>query len=408
MAAMSAAMPEIEPTFPVPPLNYDFLAPPRIVFGWGRRAELGPLAATLGSRAFVVSGSRTLEKNGALADLFQLLQAAGVEPLHVGAISHEPEVGDVDRLTATIVAHQPANDDFVIGLGGGSAIDLAKAVAAMATNRESTCVVDYLEGVGRGLKIVHSPLPLLALPTTAGTGSEATKNAVISSYDPPFKKSLRSDLMVPRIVLVDPELSISVPADVTAHTGMDAITQLIESCISRRAKPIPRAMCLQGLQLAITALAEAVRNPSCRSAREAMAHAALLSGMALANSGLGLAHGVAAALGVECRVPHGLACAVMLPTALHVNRAGCAAELASLARVVCPGPFSSDAAAADAFIERIESLATEIGIPKRLSTLGVRQNQIPAIVTGSRGNSMSGNPRDVSDEELSELLEAML
>jgi alcohol dehydrogenase class IV len=393
--------------FSIPPLNYDFLAPPRIVFGWGRRLELGPLAATLGRRAFVVSGSRTLEKSGTLADLFQLLQAAGVEPLHVGAISHEPEVGDVDRLTATVMSHQPTIGDFVVGIGGGSAIDLAKAVAAMATNRESTSVVDYLEGVGRGLKIVNPPLPMLAMPTTAGTGSEATKNAVISSYDPPFKKSLRSDLMVPRIVLVDPELSISMPADVTAHTGMDAITQLIESYISRRAKPIPRAMCLQGLQLAIPALAEAVRNPSCRPAREAMAHAALLSGMALANSGLGLAHGVAAALGVECRVPHGLACAIMLPAALRVNRAVCEAELAALARVVCPGPFRSDAAAADAFIERIESLATEIGIPKRLSTLGVRRNQISALVTGSRGNSMSGNPRDVSDEELSELLNAM-
>jgi alcohol dehydrogenase class IV len=306
------------------------------------------------------------------------------------------------------MAHQPANGDFVIGLGGGSAIDLAKAVAAMATNRKSTSVVDYLEGVGHGLKIAHPPLPMLAMPTTAGTGSEATKNAVISSYDPPFKKSLRSDLMVPRIVLVDPELSISVPADVTAHTGMDAITQLIESYISRRAKPIPRAMCIQGLQLAIPALAEAVRNPGCRPAREAMAHAALLSGLALANSGLGLAHGVAAALGVEFRVPHGLACAVMLPTALRVNRAVCEADLASLARVTCPGPFSNDATAADAFIERIESLATEIGIPKRLSALGVRRDQILALVAGSRGNSMSGNPREVSDSELTKLLESML
>ncbi len=142
--------------------------------------------------------------------------------------------------------------------------------------------------------------------------------------------------------------------------------------------------------------------------REAMAHAALLSGIALANSGLGLAHGVAAALGVECRVPHGLACAVMLPPALRLNRTVCEAELASLGRVVCPGPFNSDTLAADAFIERIESLAEEIEIPKQMSALGVRRDQIPALVTGSRGNSMSGNPRDVSDEELTELLEWML
>ena len=340
--------------------------------------------------------------------MFGLLEKANIEPLHLGGISHEPEVADVDRLTRTIVSYHPTDGDFVIGLGGGSAIDLAKATAAMATNRESTSVVDYLEGVGRGLKITKPPLPMLALPTTAGTGSEATKNAVISCYDPPFKKSLRSDLMVPRIVLVDPELSVSVPPDVTAHTGMDAITQLIESYISRRAKPIPRAIAVQGLQLAMPALAEAVRDGSSRTAREAMAHAALLSGIALANSGLGLAHGVAAALGVEGRVPHGLACAVMLPAALRINREVCEAELASLARAVCPESFSTGAAAADALVNRIESLAVEIGIPQRLSSLGVRCDQIPALVTGSRGNSMSGNPRDVSDEELTDLLESML
>jgi alcohol dehydrogenase class IV len=305
----------------------------------------------------------------------------------------------------------------VIGLGGGSAIDLAKAAAAMATNRESKTVADYLEGVGRGLKIANPPLPVLAVPTTAGTGSEATKNAVISSNSPehyhlakeedssaPFKKSLRSELMVPRIVLVDPELSSSVPPAITAHSGMDAITQLIESYISRRAKPIPRALCVQGLQLAIPALAEAVRDGNCRWAREAMSQAALLSGMALANSGLGLAHGVAAALGAECRVAHGLACAVMLPAALEVNRVVSQADLAALARAVFHEPFVDDGNAADAFIERIKFLAGEIKIPTRLRDLGVRREQIPALVLGSHGNSLSGNRRDIGDQELADRL----
>jgi len=231
--------------FPQPALDYEFIAPQKIVFGWGRRCEIGALAASLGRRAFVVTGSRTLEKSGVVAELFGHLKAAGVEPQHVDSISHEPEVADVDRLTTMIAQHSPGDGDLVIGLGGGSAIDLAKAAAAMATNRESNTVTDYLEGVGRGLKITNAPLPILAMPTTAGTGSEATKNAVISSYNPPFKKSLRSNLMVPRIVLIDPELSKTVPATVTAHSGMDAITQLIESYISRRAKPIPRAICVQ-------------------------------------------------------------------------------------------------------------------------------------------------------------------
>ncbi len=401
-------------SFPIPhsavPIvaPYDFLSPARIVFGWGRRNEIGPLAATLGRRALLVTGSRTLARSGVIAELSDHLQAAGVNAIHVASISHEPEVRGVDELAAKVRELNAAPGDLVIGVGGGSAIDLAKAVAALATNREGISVLDYLEGVGRGLKITVPPLPMLAMPTTAGTGSEATKNSVISSYDPPFKKSLRSDLMVPRIVLVDPELSVSVPADVTAHTGMDAITQLIESYISRRAKPIPRALAIQGLQLALPALAEAVANGASRSAREAMSHAALLSGLALANSGLGLAHGVAAALGAECRVRHGLACAVMLPVALRFNRAVSEKDLANLARAISPETLGNDATAADWFIHHIDELAAAIKIPTRLGELGVKPDQLPALVAGSHGNSLDGNPRDVSDAALIELLRSTL
>ena len=390
------------------PLSYDFLAPQRIVFGWGRRAELGALAATLGRRAFVVLGSRTLEKNGVWTALSESLDKASLQQVHIATISHEPEVADVDRATALLVEHRAGPGDLMLAIGGGSAIDLAKAAAAMATNRASNTVQDYLEGVGRGLEIVEPPLPMLAMPTTGGTGTEATKNAVISSYDPPFKKSLRSNLMVPRVVLVDPELSVSVPPQTTAYTGMDAITQLIESFHCRNARPIPRALSVEGLRRALPMVVEAVRNGASRPAREAMAHAALLSGLALANSGLGLAHGVAAALGVHAKVPHGLACAVMLPVALRVNRATCETELAALARDTGTYQGPNDAAAADAFVDAIASLCAELRIPTTLSELGVRREQIPALVPGSHGNSMNGNPRQLNDAELGELLEAML
>jgi alcohol dehydrogenase class IV len=202
---------------------------------------------------------------------------------------------------------------------------------------------------------------------------------------------------------------------------MDAITQLIESYISRRARPIPRALAIEGLQRVLPAIVEAVGNGASRPAREAMAHAALLSGMALANSGLGMAHGVAAALGVVCDVPHGLACAVMLPAALRVNREVAMRELAELERATVEAGQEGgnkgqktrrgegdDRIEADAFIERIESIGLAIGIPRRLSEIGVRADQIPALVGQSRGNSMSGNPRDVSDEELTHVLEQML
>jgi alcohol dehydrogenase class IV len=211
--------------------------------------------------------------------------------------------------------------------------------------------------------------------------------------------------MVPRLVVADPELTVCVPPEITASTGMDAITQLIESYISRRAAPIPRALCRDGLRLAVPALPHAYIDGSLRPAREAMSHAALLSGMALANSGLGFAHGVAAALGVTCQVPHGLACAVMLPTALKVNRDVSRRELAELEWVL--DPTSPPESAADLFLERIEQLCRTVGIPRRLRDLGVRPEQLPVLISGSRGSSMSGNPRDVPDDELKTILEQL-
>ena len=186
----------------------------------------------------------------------------------------------MDRVAGVVRAAGLRAGDFILAVGGGAAIDLGKAVAAMATNDESPTVKDYLENVGRDLKLVKDPLPILAMPTTAGTGAEATRNAVISSYDPPFKKSLRSEKIMPRIALVDPELTVTVPPATTAASGMDAITQLIESFISRKAQPIPQALAMEGLKKAVPAIAEAVENGSSRPAREKMAHAAMLSGMA--------------------------------------------------------------------------------------------------------------------------------
>lgn len=387
---------------------YDFFAPPRIVFGWGRRADIGVLARSLGQRALLVWGSKQLRENTFGDELRAALMTAGVAAVELATIRHEPTVDDVDRATGELRQLGLVGNEVVVAIGGGSAIDLAKAVAAMATNRESSTVRDYLEGVGRGLQLNQPPLPILAVPTTAGTGSEATKNAVISCYDPPFKKSLRSDLLVPRIVLVDPQLTVSLPRATTIHTGMDAITQLIESYISRKAKPMPQALAIAGLKLAVKAIVTAVEEPDNRPAREAMAHSALLSGMALANSGLGLAHGVAAALGVHCRVPHGLACAALLPTALKVNRPVCEAAYADLHAAIDPDSALRGADAADAFVECIEQLCRRLEVPSHLTDLGVTAADVPALTKSSRGNSMDGNPRQLDDAELLKLLESLL
>jgi alcohol dehydrogenase class IV len=390
------------------PIYYEFAAPQKIVFGWGRRREVGPLARSLGRRAFVISGAPALAESGALAEIAEAAGKDGVETVFLETIVHEPEVEDVDRVAARVRAMLRPGD-FVLSIGGGAAIDLGKAVAAMATNDESPTIKDYLENVGRDLKLVNDPLPVMAMPTTAGTGAEATRNAVISSYDPAFKKSLRSEKILPRIALVDPELTVTVPPAVTAASAMDAITQCIESYISRKAQPIPQALALEGVRQGFLSIIEAVENGASRPARERMAQAALLSGMALANSGLGMAHGVAAALGVHCRVPHGVACALMLPVALRVNQQVRQVELAMLADLLLGrNPFSTPEEAVDSLIREIESICDRIRIPRRLSQVGVTREQIPAIVHSSRGSSMSGNPRELSDAELTEILESIL
>ncbi|MEE8452054.1 MAG: iron-containing alcohol dehydrogenase [Thermoguttaceae bacterium] len=390
-------------------LNYDFLAPQRIVFGWGRRREVGALARTLGGRAFLISGLPEAMAGPVVEAISTALRAEGVELLPVATIAHEPEVDDVDRVADEVRGHGARPGDLLLAVGGGAAVDLAKAVAAMAVNIESPTVKDYLENVGRNLRILNDPLPVLAMPTTAATGAEATKNAVISSYDPPFKKSLRDERLVPRIALVDPELTVSVPPEVTAAGGMDAITQLIESYISRKTKPIPQALAVQGLKLAVPSIVEAVENGTSRGPRERMSHAALLSGMALANSGLGMAHGVAPALGIHCRVSHGAACALMLPVALRVNSKARQAELAQLAHTLfgCRHTKQPEQAV-EVLIAKIEELCDRVGVARRLSQVGVRAEQIPALVKSSRGSSMSGNPVELSDDELTTILEEML
>lgn len=389
-------------------VKFDFVAPRIVRFGAGRRREAGQIAARIGHRAFLIVGSRTLEKSPLLGDIRDSLAGANVEIVSCGTTSHEPLLDDLQALTDTLKAHQAGQGDLMLAVGGGAAIDLAKAAGALATQTVDAPAIDYLEGVGRGLTIFAPPLPLLAIPTTGGTGAEATKNAVISSRVPPFKKSLRHESMMASAVLIDPELHVSLPAKWTAYCGMDAITQLIESYVSRFSQPLPRALCLQGLRRAIPALARAMQDGGDIEARGDMAYAAFLSGLALANSGLGMAHGVAAALGVIADVPHGLACAVMLPAAIEANLPTCEQGFAELARVALGDSSRDDHHMSRRLLETIQELSRAIGIPTRLSQIGVRHDQIPALVKNSGGNSMNGNPRGLAEQELTELLEKML
>ncbi|HPU06882.1 MAG TPA: iron-containing alcohol dehydrogenase [Thermogutta sp.] len=388
--------------------HFDLIVPRKIIFGWGRRTALREELPRLGKRVLVISGSRTLEKAGLFDELQQLVMEGGLDWQIVARIHSEPTVTDVDEVSNAVRALGVRQGDIVLAVGGGSAIDLAKAVAAMVTQDPGASIRDYLENIGRNLKLIQPALPVVAVPTTAGTGAEATRNAVICSHDPPVKKSLRDDRIMPYLAVVDPELTVSNSRAITAAAGMDAITQLIESYVSVRRRPIPQILAPQALRIAFQCLPNAFTNPMDRTAREGMAFAALISGICLANSGLGMAHGVAAALGALGEVPHGIACAVMLPVALQVNRSVCPSELAYLARIAFDQKFANDEEAIDYLISEVRNLQAKLEIPDRLSKLGIHRELIPAIVNESRGSSMSGNPKQLKDDELMEVLEQIL
>lgn len=391
--------------------NYDLLVPKLIVFGWGRRAELAKLTRDWGSRCWIVCGSRTLAENNTLHALIEQLHAAGVTAQILFTQTAEPTVQDVDRVTAELRQQvdrlRHVTGHWLLAIGGGSALDLAKAVAAMLTNAHGSSVAEFLEGIGTGRTIDVAPLYVAAMPTTSGTGSEATKNAVISSPASLAKKSLRSPLMIPPLVIVDPELTATLPPKITAWTGMDALTQLIESYMTRKAQPTTRALALGALEGFVPALQAAVQEGEQRAAREHLAHAALTSGICLANSGLGMAHGVAAALGAVCNVPHGLACAVMLTPTLKANAEGREEDYVNLARVLTGRTDVKPKQAAKLVIDTVQELADEIGIPRKLRDLGVEPAQLPKLVRGSAGNSMNGNPRTIDDAELTTILEKL-
>jgi alcohol dehydrogenase class IV len=396
----------IRPLPPLPP--YDMVMPPAVHFGAGRFRELGTITAGLGQRAWIVGGTRSLVRSGLLLRLEPLLSAAGVTAELGATTAGEPTVEQVARALAQLPSGSRAGI-VVLGIGGGAAIDLAKAVAALATNVPphetdlEAAVIDRLEGVGRGLPISRPPLPVIAVPTTAGTGAEATRNAVISCPRRRFKKSMRSPLMVPRVAVVDPDLCGTCSRETTAASGLDCITQLIESYVCRVARPLPRALVLDALPRAVAAFPRVLAAPDDADARAAMSHAALVSGIALTNAGLGLAHGVAAALGIECGTPHGLACAACLPLAIRVNLPVAAAEYAALERAVS-GDASAEAASG--FLVRIEGLCRTAGVPLRLRDLGLARDRVAWLAENSGGASMRGNPRELDAAALRTILEA--
>ncbi len=392
-------------------MRSDFSTVGRIVFGDGVLAQVPELIPSMGSRAVLVQDESLAQKADCVERLHSMLASAGVV-VHTISVNGEPRVGGVDK---AVEESRPLSPEFVISLGGGSVLDMGKALAGLLTNEGS--VLEYLEGVGTGKAITRPALPHIAIPTTAGTGSEVTKNSVITGGDGEdggFKKSLRSPYLLPRIALVDPELTRSCPRPVTAACGYDALTQLIESYTSNHSGPITDALAIDGIRKASVALPRLLRDSADIEARRDMALASLFGGMCLANAGLGAVHGMAAALGAACPIPHGVACALGLPGVLECNAERleqtapghpCLVKLREACGIVLGHESHSDPVAGAC--ARIRKALRDAEIP-RLGAYGFTEERLGEIVAESRGSSMKYNPVELSDEDLHRILEEWL
>jgi alcohol dehydrogenase class IV len=380
-------------------MRFEFATASRIVFGEGVLGEVPAAARELGAMALLVTG-RSPERSRSLA---ARLDEAGVgtAPFEVEG---EPSVELVRR---GVESARAARADLVISFGGGSAIDAGKAIAALLTN--SGDVLDYIEVIGKAQPLRRLSAPFIAIPTTAGTGSEVTRNSVLASAEHRVKASLRSPFMLPRLAVVDPEMTYELPPAVTASTGLDALTQLIEPYVSVRANAMTDAICLEGIGRAAQALPRAWHDGGDHAARRDMALASLFGGLALANAGLGAVHGFAAPVGGMFPAPHGAVCAALLPYAMEANiralraRAPASHALGRYAVVARALTGRADAAPEDgaAWVRRI---CQELEIPS-LGTYGVRAEYVPMLVeNAARASSMKGNPIALTAEEMAGLL----
>jgi alcohol dehydrogenase class IV len=380
-------------------MRFEFSSPTRIVVGNGALAEVGALAQPLDAHALLVTG-RTPERAGRLV---KLLEGAGVT-VTIFPVAGEPDVAIVE---AGVNQARQAGCDSVVSFGGGSAIDAGKAIAAMLTNEGE--LMDYLEVIGRGKTLTRQSAPFVAIPTTAGTGTEVTRNAVLASPKDRVKVSLRSALMLPRVALVDPELTYDLPKGLTASTGLDALTQLIEPYVCCRANPMTDALCVEGLRRAGRSLRAAYRDGGNRSAREDMSVASLFSGLALANAGLGAVHGFAGPIGGMFPAPHGAVCAALLPHVMEMNlralrqRQPTSDSLRRYDHVARLITGNGQAQAADG-LSWVRELVKELEIPG-LRAYGITKEGTPDLVEkAGKASSMKANPIALTNEELSEIL----
>ncbi len=379
--------------------------PRGVEFGPGARRRLPDLAARYGRRLLLLSGAGHLERSGRLAELTGLLQDFDLQ--HLACPPGEPTSEGIQELLGQA---RPFGAEVLVAAGGGSVLDTAKALSGLlpAGGR----VDDYLEGVGEGLEIPGAGIPWIGLPTTAGTGAEVTKNAVLRSLATGLKRSLRSPFLLAAHAIVDPELTLDAPRRITGVAGMDALTQLVESYLSRKAAPVPQALARQAFPVMLESLRRLAADPQDPEARSGAAYGATISGLALANSGLGAAHGFASGLGGMAEVPHGLICAVLIRPVLRANAGLIAAGCEELRRTTLERSGGGDREAKRDPVEWLESRFAELfrlyELPENLAEYGIDRALIPEIARRSSGSSMSGNPRELDLEERERLLSSVI
>jgi len=392
--------------------SFTLQMPREIHFGPGERNKLPELLRRFGGRVILFSGQRWFAGSGWRESFLRMLEP--FELLTLQCPGGEPEVEGLNALLGEARAFRP---DVIVAVGGGSVLDTAKAVSGLLPAREKA--EDYLEGVGRGLTLERPGVPWVALPTTSGTGAEVTKNAVLKSKALGAKKSLRSPYLLATYALVDPELTVGAPLSLSGIVGMDALTQLVEAFVSRKAAPIPRALARQAFPGMLEALRAIPRDPDDLQARTAAAYGAMVSGIALANSGLGAAHGFASGLGGLYDIPHGLICALFIRPALRANaeliREDCTLLYESVLErgtpAVAAGPPGAPEPGVDPvqwLIGEIDALFTLYDLPENLKGFAIDTRQIQEIARRSSGSSMSGNPRELSQQEREAMIAELL
>lgn len=380
--------------------DFEFVASDRIIFGNGAVEKINPVAQSFGKRALLVCGSGSVP----IGRIEKILTETGIS-FDIFRVESEPEIEIVKTGLSLAVA---SKCEFVIGYGGGSVLDTAKAISALMTNDDD--MMAYLEVIGGGKKIEKPAAPMIALPTTAGTGTEVTRNAVISSAEHHVKVSMRSLLMIPAVAIVDPELTVTMPPSVTASTGMDALTQVIEGYVSNKANPMTDALAKEGIKRGSRSLLAAYQNGKDSRARYDMSLTSLFGGLVLGNSGLGAVHGFAGPIGGMFNAPHGAICASLLPSVMKYN----AIELSKLDGMqdirlkykdIAEWVTGDPEADIDDGIRWIEQLARDLEIPG-LREIGIRKDDFNRIIEKStQASSMKKNPVILREKTLFKILE---